>query len=72
MFYRVTADLFFTSEDEANDFYHDCELACPKSSVINPGEANQEQARILLQRCFHNEQPPRDCETIHAQTCPPP
>jgi len=72
MFYRVTADLIFSVEDEATDFYHDCQLACPKSIAINEGQNNEERGHILYQRCFHNEVPSQPCEVIEEQWCPPP
>jgi len=54
MFYRVRADFPFTDEDEANDFFHDCEVAFPKASVINPGQVNEEIPHCHLEKCFHD------------------
>lgn len=62
MFYRVSADLVFTEEDEAKDFLHDCQVALPKSSVINPGQNNEERSTILTQNCYHDEDPVKPCE----------
>lgn len=64
MFYRVVAILHFTEEDEAKDFYHDCEVALPKAETINPGQVNQEIGTILLSKCHHDEQPVLSCEQI--------
>lgn len=64
MFFRVIAIIPFTNQDEANDFYHDCELALPKGSTINPGRDNQEKGTILLEACYHDEEEPKGCETI--------
>lgn len=64
MFYRVTANLHFTIQDEANDFYHDCELALAKAQTINPGQLNQETGAIILQKCYHDENPNQPCEVI--------
>ena len=72
MFYRVSADLLFVNEDEARDFYHDCENACPKSIIINPGQPNEEQGTITLQQCFHDQNPATPCNILIANTCPPP
>ena len=36
MFYRVRADLSFTEWDEANDFFHDCQVALPKAKMALP------------------------------------
>lgn len=67
-------NLAFEEEDEAEDFYHDGQIALPKAKVINPGQPNEERGYILLQKCFHDDQPPSPCETIHLQepTAPPP
>ena len=71
MFYRVTLDLIFTSQDEANDFYHDGEIALPKAIVLNPCQPNQECSTILIQKCFHDENPAIPCEVINQENnCP--
>lgn len=73
MFYRVEANINFRSEDEANDFYHDCELALAKGNVINPGTQEQECCHIQLHRCAHDEQPHGSCTEVDWQdNCPPP
>lgn len=72
MFYRVTADLAFTEADEANDFYHDCQLALGKSQTINPGQKNQEKGAILLHQCFHDQDPLAACITLESEETPAP
>lgn len=72
MFWRVHADLAFTVEDEANDFYHDCEVALPKASIINPDERNEERGTILLEKCFHDLNPSIPCHTIKENMTPYP
>jgi len=71
MFYRVTADMLFTEKDEATDFFHDCQLACPKSIVINEGQPNQERGNAVLQQCFHDEVPSNPCIVVDSILCPP-
>ena len=74
MFYQVIASLFFEAEDEARDFYHDCEVALPKSSTINLEDPNFEQGSITLLQCFHDEEPNRPCIALRgdATEYPPP
>jgi len=72
MIWRVRADIPFESEDEARDFYHDCQLALPKGSVINPGLDTEEAGRILLEKCHHDEQPTEPCELISEENASPP
>jgi len=64
MFYRVTADFVFANSDEANDFYHDCQVAFPKTSIINPGQPNEEKSSCKFQLCYHDETPTKECEVI--------
>jgi len=70
MFKRVRADLPFTQEDEAEDFYHDCELALAKATVINPGQPSEERGFIFLEECHHDEDPPKPCQVITAAEAP--
>lgn len=70
MFYRVYAILNFTEEDEAADFYHDCEVAILKSQTINPGQPDAEQGYISLQHCYHDEHPGQPCDVIEDEHTP--
>jgi len=70
MFYRVFAELLFKSQDEANDFYHDCEIALPKSETINPGGQDEKKGLILLCYCYHDEHPGKECVVVQEQTSP--
>ncbi|MBA7629605.1 hypothetical protein ES703_37105 [subsurface metagenome] len=64
MFYQVRANLLFTTQDEAKDFYHDCELALAKTSVINPQAENIELSVIELINNNHDQEPNQPCELI--------
>lgn len=64
MIYQVTATLFFEVEDEAVDFYHDCELAFAKSTIINPEAPNIEYSQISLIHNNHDLDPNQPCELI--------
>ena len=71
MIYEVRATMFFDKVDEATDFLHDCEVALPKATVVNPGQDNQECSVVDYMKCHHNEQPPEPCELItHEDNCP--
>lgn len=71
MFYEVRADIFFTEEDEAVDFFHDCQLALPKGTVVNPGQENQQCSAIDYLKCHHDDNPNTPCELIdHEDDCP--
>lgn len=64
MFYQVITNLYFTDEDEARDFYHDCQLAFAKAGVINPGSENTECSTIELIKNNHDQDPNQPCELI--------
>lgn len=64
MFYRVVATLNFNIEDEAQDFYHDCQLALPQSVTINPGKPNYEQGFIQIHTCYHDSDPSKPCQVL--------
>jgi len=70
MFKRVTANLFFTREDEGEDFYHDCEIAFGKAVTINPGQPNSEHSHIVIQECYHDQSPSIPCIVLDEATTP--
>jgi len=72
MFYRIRADIPFTSADEANDFYVDCQKAIIKGSVINPHQPDEERGVIQEEKCFHDEDPHIPCVILHHELAPYP
>lgn len=72
MFYRVRADLAFTEKDEANDFAHDCQVALPKANIINPGQENEERGYIMVEKCYHDEDPAKPCDLLGTWQVPLP
>ncbi len=68
MIYEVRANLFFTSEDEAIDFFGDCQTALGKSVVIHPDEPRAERPQVALLKCYHDEQPTKPCEIMECLT----
>ncbi len=72
MIYQVRADLYFHKEDEAKDFYHDCQLAYAKSTSINPDGENAEFAIIELIENHHDEDPNQPCNLVNFECNAPP
>lgn len=68
MIYQVRANLFFDVEDEAIDFFGDCQLALGKSVVVHPDGPNHERPRLELVKCYHDEQPTTPCEIVECLT----
>lgn len=70
MIYEVRATMFFDEEDEARDFFHDCEIALEKAIVVNPDTPNQQCSTADLILCRHDEHPTQPCtEDIHVDNC---
>lgn len=70
MIYQVKADILFNDYDEAIDFYHDCELALAKGTVINPDQDNVEFSIIELIENNHDTDPNHPCELLKAEALP--
>ena len=72
MIYEVRARLFFIVEDEGRDFYHDCEMAFPKSVAINPQGDNMEFSVIELLENHHENEPNEPCTVLKSLSSPAP
>lgn len=64
MIYEVTARMYFAEKDEAEDFYHDCELAYPKGVDVNPDGVNAEFRFAVLIENHHDESPTKACRQL--------
>jgi len=71
MIYQVRANLFFDKEDEARDFYHDCELAFAKGISVNPDSENAEFSTIELIDNHHDDDSHQPCELELSETNQP-
>lgn len=64
MIYEVRAVMFFDSENEARDFFHDCEIALPKATVVKPGQPDQQYSWADRLYCGHDKTPPTPCSLL--------
>lgn len=64
MIYRVDATLYFLFEDEATDFFHDCDNALPKAVTINQDLPNEAHSWARQQRCTHDQAETGPCDVI--------
>jgi len=71
MIYQVRASLYFDEEDEARDFYHDCENAYVKSIICNPNTEASEYSIIELIENHHDEDPNGPCNLLSSETSQP-
>lgn len=72
MIYEVRAKFLFDKPDEARDFYHDCEVAFPKTTSVNPSQENTEFSAAELIENHHDEAPTAPCHIILQVTNQPP
>jgi len=61
MFYEVRATLYFLEQDEAEDFYHDCDMAYLKTMNVNPDTPSTECSIAQLIENHHDESPNAPC-----------
>lgn len=67
MKYRLRLDLIYPEGATQQHLEQARDLLAPifqNSIVINEGQENEERGYVLLERCFHDEEPPQPCETI--------
>lgn len=70
MFYRTRIDLFFTDQTEALKAREKALAQLPNSFTINLGMENEERGYIVVEQCFHDEDPSRDCILIEKHQSP--
>ena len=69
MLYRIRLDLAFDDEDPVRDIIDKAQDNLADAVTINPGQDNEEKGFIIIEHCFHDENPPQPCQVIiHYQT----
>ena len=64
MVYRFTIDLFFSTLPPSAWLNAIKTYALNNALNINIGTAKEERSQYLVQRCFHDEVPPKPCVTL--------
>ena len=72
MIYQINATLLFADQDEANDFYHDCELALSKATTINHDQDNAEYSTVEMLLSNHDLEPNQPSRMLVRSTNHPP
>lgn len=72
MFYRIRLDLAFNGENPPRDVLDKVEDHLKDAIVINPGMINEERGFILLEKCYHDEDPSKPCEVLEKRFLPAP
>jgi len=71
MFYRIRIDLSFPDEPPPGRIKELAATLLRQAVTINPGQPNQERGFILIERCYHDETPPRPCDLLTMLETPP-
>jgi len=64
MFYRIRVDLAYPQDTNPKAILAHTKALMPDALNINPGQPNQEQGYIILEKCYHDEAPTKPCEII--------
>lgn len=66
MKYRIHADLIFDadSENDAKDVFALIKKLKGKLKTIKKGEPDEENSYAWIEKCYHDETPPRPCEIL--------
>jgi len=66
--YRVSLTLFFDEEEQARGAFDALARRKALFRTINPGKPNEEKSTLRLEKCYHDEPPPRSCEVVEEIT----
>jgi len=62
--YRVSASVYLDEEGEAIRIFEGLKRARDLFLTIRRGEPNEQRSFVALERCYHDEEPPRPCEVV--------
>ena len=66
MFYRIRIDLAYPEDSNPKAILAHTKSLMPGAIVINPGQLNEERGYIILEACYHDEDPTKPCEVIES------
>lgn len=64
MFYRIKIDLAYPADTNPKAILAHTKGLMPGALIINPGQDNEERGYIVLEHCFHDEQPNKPCIVV--------
>jgi len=64
MFYRIRVDLAYPQDINPKAILAHTKSLMPEAIVINPGQPNEESGSIILEECYHDEDPTKPCVLI--------
>lgn len=70
MFYRIRIDLAYPEDTNPISILAHTKGLMPGAVIINPGQDNEERGYILLEKCYHDESPTKECEILQNYQVP--
>lgn len=70
MFYRIRIDLAYPSDTNPKSILAHTKNLMPGAIIINPHQDNEERGYIILEKCYHDEDPTKPCEVTHNYDVP--
>jgi len=64
MFYRIRVDLAYPEDINPKSILAHTKSLMPGAIVINPGQPNEERGYIMLEKCYHDQDPTISCQII--------
>jgi len=68
MKYRVTLSIIFDNYEDAKKIYDFLAGYGRLFKTIRKGEPVEERSLIMLERCYHDEEPTKPCEILEQYT----
>ena len=72
MFYRVRLDLAFADSTNPGKVRDHGKKLLSKAVIINEGQENEERGYIMVEKCYHDEDPAKPCELLGTWQIPLP
>ena len=64
MFYRIRVDLAYPHDTNPKAILAHTKPLLPGAMSIHPGLINEEKGYIMLEKCYHDEDPTKPCELL--------
>jgi len=64
MKWRVRADIIVSDKGEVMSIFDFLEVKKGSFETINKGKPNEERSRVSVEKCYHDEEPPKPCEIL--------
>ena len=72
MFYRVKIDLAYPGDTNPRAIEAHAETLLHQAVTINPGQPNEERGYIIIEECYHDEDPTKPCIVLVEHQSPLP